>query len=128
MAAFCSNIQLFFVIISVKITIQPQLKTCGKEHYVKDIELITTDNAMKWIKYDIPYDYWCDRVYENGCMFGIVKTAHPSKLGNVQRMSYQMVNSLDINSMENVCEKSINYIKQLKTDDNFFLEYLKEKY
>ena len=127
MAAFCSNIQLFFRDYFGEDYYSATVKDMwGNEHYVKDIELITTDNAMKWIKYDIPYDYWCDRVYENGCMFGIVKTAHPSKLGNVQRMSYQMVNSLDINSMENVCEKSINYIKQLKTDDNFFLEYLKK--
>ena len=96
----------------------------GNEHYVKDIEFITTDNAMKWVKYDVSYEYWCNKVYENDCMFGIVKTAHPSKLGNVQRMSYQMVNSLDVDIMENVCKESIEYINRLKTDDEFFLEYL----
>lgn len=127
MAAFSSNIQLFFrdyfgdqyYTVTVK-------DMWGNEHYVKDIELITTDNAMKWLKYNISYEYWCNKVYENDCMFGVVKTAHPSKLGNVQKMSYQMVNSLDTNIMKNVCQKSIEYINRLKVDDEFFLEYLKK--
>lgn len=127
MAAFCSNIQLFFRDYLGDDYYTATVKDMwGNKHYVKDIELITTDNAMKWIKYDISYEYWCNKVYENDCMFGIVKTAHPSKLGNVQRMSYQMVNSLDMNIMENVCEESISYINKLKTDNEFFLNYLKK--
>ena len=107
MAAFCSNIQLFFRDYFGDDYYSATVKDMwGNEHYVKDIELITTDNAMKWIKYDVSYDYWCNKVYENDCMFSIVKTAHPSKLGNVQRMSYQMVNSLDVEIMENVCKES----------------------
>lgn len=127
MAAFCSNIQLFFRDYFgddyYSATVEDMW---GNKHYVKDIELITTDNAMKWIKYKVSYDYWCNKVYENDCMFGIVKTAHPSKLGNVQRMSYQMVNSLNIDIMDEVCEESINYINKLKIDNDFFLEYLKK--
>lgn len=127
MAAFCSNIQLFFRDYFGKQYYTATVKDMwGNEHYVKDIELITTDNAMKWLKYNISYEYWCNKVYENDCMFGVVKTAHPSKLGNVQKMSYQMVNSLDINIMKNVCQKSIEYINRLKTDDEFFLEYLRK--
>ena len=127
MAAFCSNIQLFFRDYFGDKYYSATVKDMwGNEHYVKDIELITTDNAMKWIKYDVSYDYWCRWVFDNNCMFGIVKTAHPSKLGNVQRMSYQMVNSLDMGIMEDVCTDSINYITKLKTDDDFFLEYLKK--
>lgn len=34
----------------------------GNEHKAKDIELITTDNAMKWIKFGIDYQYWCNWV------------------------------------------------------------------
>ena len=127
MAAFCSNIQLFFRDYFGDDYYSATVKDMwGNEHYVKDIELITTDNAMKWIKYDVSYDYWCNKVYENDCMFGIVKTAHPSKFGNVQRMSYQMVNSLDVEIMENVCKESIEYINRLKTDDDFFLDYLRK--
>lgn len=50
MAAFCTNIQKFFRdyfgddYYTAKVT-----DMFGKEHYAKDIELITTDNAMKWL-------------------------------------------------------------------------------
>ena len=98
----------------------------GNDHYVKDIELITTDNAMKWLKFDVSYDYWCNKVYDNGCQFGIVKTAHKSKLGDVQKMSYQMINTLDIDIMPNVVQKSVEYIEQLKGDNEVFLQYLRD--
>lgn len=126
MAAFCSNIQQFY---RDKLGDEYETATVmdmfGVEHRVKDIELITTDNAVKWLKFGISYDYWCRKVEENGCEFGIVKTAHPSKLGDVQKMSYQMVNSLDFDIMPDVCKLSLEYIERLKTDDSFFLEYLK---
>lgn len=126
MAAFCSNIQLFFRDYFGDDYYTATVKDIwGNEHFVKDIELITTDNAMKWIKYDVSYDYWCKWVYQNNCQFGVVKTAHPSKLGEVQRMSYQMINSLDMSIMPQVCEKSISYINRLKSDDEFFLEHLR---
>lgn len=127
MAAFCSNIQKFF-----KDYFGDRYQTAtvkdmfGNEHFVKDIELITTDNAMKWLKFNVSYDYWCEKVYENNCMFGIVKTAHESKLGNVQKMSYQMVNSLDESTMHNVVAESVAYVNRLKTDDEFFLDYLRK--
>lgn len=127
MAAFDTNIQLFFKdyygddYYSATVT-----DMFGVEHYVKDIELITTDNAMKWLKFDITYDYWCDRVYENNCMFGIVKTAHKSKLGEVQKMSYQMINALDYNIMPQVVQCTMDYIEKLKTDDDAFLDYLRD--
>ena len=98
----------------------------GNEHYAKDIKLITTDNAMKWLKFNISYDYWCKKVYENQCNFGVVKTAHKSKLGEVQKMSYQMINSLDMDVMPNVVDKSKAYIESLKKDNNIFLDYLRE--
>lgn len=63
MAAFSTNIQTFFKdyfgdnYYSSTVT-----DMFGIEHYVKDIEVITTDNAMKWLKFDKSYEYWCDRV------------------------------------------------------------------
>lgn len=97
----------------------------GNKHYVRDIQMITTNNAMKWLKFDVSYDYWCHRVSLNGNKFGIVKTAHRSKFGDVQRMSYQMINSLDVDIMKNVTSVSKEYIDSLKTDINVFLEYLR---
>lgn len=96
----------------------------GNEHYVRDIRMITTESAMKWIKFDISYDYWCDKVNANHNQWGIVKTAHKSKLGNSQKMSYQMINCLDIDKMDEVTKRSRDYIYALKTDDNVFRNYL----
>ena len=127
MAAFNTNIQKFF-----KDYFGDDYQTAtvedmfGVKHFVKDIELITTDNAMKWLKFNKSYDYWCEKVYENNCMFGVVKTAHKSKLGTVQKMSYQMVNSLDIDIMPDVIKKSYDYVMQLKKDNNIFIEYLRK--
>lgn len=125
MAAFNTHIQQFF-----KDYFEEKYETAqvedmfGNKHYAKDIKLITTDNAMKWLKFDVSYQQWCDRVKENGSNFGIVKTAHKSKLGEVQRMSYQMVNALDVDIMDNVMATSVEYIKLLKTNDDVFLDYL----
>lgn len=126
-AAFNTNIQQFYQDqFGLEYETAKVKDMFGIEHYVKDIQLITTENACKWIKFDISYEYWCKKVNENGSMFGIVKTAHKSKLGDVQRMSYQMVNSLDVDIMPNVCQQSLEYITQLKTDDDIFLQYLRD--
>lgn len=127
MAAFDTNIQQFFKdYYGDDYYSATVIDMFGVEHYVKDIELITTDNAMKWLKFNVTYDYWCDRVYENNCMFGIVKTAHPSKLGEVQKMSYQMINALDYDIMPSVVKCTTDYIEKLKTDDGAFLNYLRD--
>lgn len=130
MAAFSTNIQTFFKDYFKEKYYTATVKDMfGYEHFVKDIELITTDNAMKWLKFNISYDYWCDRVYEDDCMFGIVKTAHQSKLGTYQKMSYQMVNSLNYKEeiMKSVCDVSVSYINKLKEDNNFFLKFLSDR-
>lgn len=126
MAAFSANMQEFFKdYYGDKYETATVTDMFGVVHYVKDIELVTTDNSMKWIKFHKSYDYWCEWVEENGGYFGIVKTSHESKLGNYQKMSYQMVNSLDNDIMGNVCQNSIEYVERLKTDLPFFIEYLK---
>ena len=126
MAAFNTNIQDFFKdYFGDKYETATVKDMFGNEHLVKDIQLITTDNALKWIKFKKSYDYWCKWVYDNDCQFGIVKTAHESKLGNMQKMSYQMVNSLDESIMPNVVKESVEYVEKLKTDPDFLFEYLR---
>ncbi len=98
----------------------------GNERKIKDIKLVTTESALKWLKFNISFDYWSEWVKANDCMFGIVKTTHESKFGDVQRMSYQMVNALTEDIMPNVVSSSVMYINKLKTDDYIFLEYLKK--
>lgn len=124
-ATFCCHLQQFFKDYYGKDYKTAKVKDMfGNDHYVKDIQMITTDQSTKWLKFDIDYAYWCNKVRANGCMFGIVKTAHKSKLGNVQKMSYQMVNSLNTDIMEGVVKESLDYIKELKTNNNVFMEYL----
>jgi hypothetical protein len=125
-AAFATDIQGFFKDYFGENYSSAIVKDMwGNEHLAKDIKMITTDNSVKWLKFSVSYEYWCERVHENGCMFGVVKTAHPSKLGNVQRMSYQMVNSLNIDSMDKVLEKSLEYVNELKTDTDVFINFLR---
>lgn len=107
----------------------------GKEHRLKDIKIITTDNAIKWKKFvdimggtlESAYNYWCDRVNADGSIFGVVKTDHESKLGSFQRLSYQMVNSLPCTrqDIKEIVQCSLNYIEKIKNDSDFFEEYLR---
>ena len=130
MAAFHANIQLFFRDWCEQNGWDYNTRTVkdcwGNDHYLKDIEVITTTNAVKWMKMDISYDYWCEWVHKNDCKFGVVKFSHPSKLGRYQKMSYQIVNSLDINTMEEVCRDTVDYIQKLKDDDSVFQDYLRK--
>lgn len=129
MAAFNADIQGFFKDYCKEQGLDYETATVndywGNAHYLKDIELITTDNAMKWLKFDLSYDYWCNKVEENGGLFGVVKTAHKSKLGKVQKMSYQMVNALDEKLMPQIVKESEEYVIRLKLDDMVFIDYLK---
>lgn len=106
MCGFKSHIQLFFKDWCEKTgndyeTYQIQ-DMFGHWHYLKDIKIITTDNAIKWKKFkdlmggslESAYEYWCKKVNEDGSVFGVVKSDHPSKLGEYQQLSYQMVNTL----------------------------------
>lgn len=117
----------------------------GVWHKLKDIRMITTDNAIKWKKFmnlmgNTPaeaYKYWCDRVNADGSYWGIVKTDHPSKLGGVQQMSYQMVNTLpsyniDIPSpcstddVRKLAKTSVDYVEGMKDDNNLYVQYLRK--
>lgn len=127
MAAFHSNIQLFMKDhFGDKYSSAYVKDMWGRDVKVSDIKLITTENSIKWLKFGVDFDYWCEWLAKNDYHFGIVKTAHPSKLGDVQRMSYQMINALDIDTMPEVMAETIVYINKLKNDDEVFLKYLKD--
>ena len=108
----------------------------GVMHKAKDIKVITTHNSIKWIKFAElmgkgmreAYQYWVNRVNADDSFFGIVKTDHKSKLGDVQQMSYQMINTLPCvkEDVEEIVSQSVDYIKLLKTDNDVFEKYLRE--
>ena len=126
-AAFCTKIQDFFKdYFGNNYENATVIDMWGNHHWAKDIKLITTDNACKWLKFkDITYEYWCNKVHELNDHFGIVKTAHRSKMGDMQRMSYQMVNALSTDIMDDVLKDTKDYIWKLKNDDEVFFEFLR---
>ncbi len=108
----------------------------GNWHYLKDVKMITTDNATKFKKFtdlmggtpEAAYDYWCDRIRADGCIWGIVKTDHKSKLGNYQQLSYQMVNTLPCSKedVKAIAQDSIDYVELIKSDNNEFEKFLRK--
>ena len=125
-AAFCTNIQQFFMdYFGAGYDAAVVVDMFGNSHKAKDIKMITTNNAVKFLKFGVTYEYWKKWVLKNGGMWGIVKTSHESKLGDAQRMSYQMVNTLSEDSMESVMRPSIEYVEKLKTDTHIFIDYLR---
>jgi hypothetical protein len=126
-AAFCTKIQTFFRdYFGDDYEIATVTDMWGNKHLAKDIKMITTDQAIKWIKFDgITYEYWSEKVHELSDEFGIVKTAHRSKMGDMQRMSYQMVNAMSVDIMDDVLADTKEYVQKLKNDDEVFFEFLR---
>ena len=126
-AAFCTKIQKYFRdYFGDGYETATVTDMWGNKHLAKDIKLITTDNACKWLKFkEITYEDWSEKVHELSDNFGIVKTAHRSKMGDMQRMSYQMVNALSVDIMDDVLADTKEYIQQLKNDDEVFFDFLR---
>lgn len=107
----------------------------NREVKVTNIRFLTTDNSIKWEKLmskdATSYEYWCDKVSENGNMFGICKTTHESKYRHENitknRMSYQFTNSfadMTKDEIKELTKDSIDYIMKLKNDDDFYIKHL----
>lgn len=107
----------------------------GNVFYVKDIKVIITKNSIKWIKFaDImggsekaAYNYYKKFMKKQGEKFEIVKTAHASKYGDLQRSSYQINNSLpctDRMILERIAKVSVDYCNALKLNHKAFMKHL----
>lgn len=135
--AFRTNIELFMRDYCIKNSLDYETATV-KDRYnndikVKDIKIITTENAMKWEKFFEDkakgFEVWKNAVNKDKNLFGICKEDHESKFKNRQRMSYQMLNTLPVSKEEltNIADYSIKFVNSLKnTDNKAFLQYLKE--
>jgi len=127
---FSTNMTLFFKDYAKKHHIEYEKATTkdmwGKEHYLKDIKLIVTDTAIKWLKFDLTFEQWAEKIRDLNNKFGIVKTGHKSKLGDVQRMSYQMTNTLNVEDMPEIFKTTEQFIEDLKKPDNIaYKKFLK---
>lgn len=107
----------------------------GNVYSVKDIKVIVTDNSIKWNKFtdlmggnDVAaYKYYKQYMKKHKNKFAIVKTAHCSKYGDLQRSSYQINNSFpctDRNILESIAKDSIDYCNKLKTSHKAFMKHL----
>ena len=105
----------------------------GRELLVKDVKMITTENAIKWVKFlgtdRQAIDKWFDCIEQNGYKFGVCKRNHKSKYGNKQRMSYQMINSLPLtrDELTEIFEVTKEYTNSMNNDREFLLDYLDRK-
>ncbi|WMC93205.1 hypothetical protein [Kineothrix sp. MB12-C1] len=104
---------------------------------VTDIKVIVTENSLKWMKFinlmsktgtlEDAFKCYDGFMKKDGERFAIVKTAHPSKWGDLQRSSFQINNTLLTTNYEilgEIARESINYCNQLKLDNEAFLQYL----
>lgn len=132
--AFCSDFQQYFKDYYgddyETATIEDMF---GRKVLVKDIKLITTDNAIKWLKFlphtEESFNQWWSFVERNGCKFGVCKRDHKSKYGNLQRMSYQMINSLPLTREEltEIFKTTKEYVNNMNNDREFLLDVLDRK-
>ena len=110
----------------------------GRRMKVSDIKVIVTDNSLKWLKFKElmgdsgtekeAFKYWKKIMKNDGEIFEIVKTAHESKYGDVQRSSFQMINTLlttDRDQLYRIAERSIQYCNDLKTDNEKYIDFLR---
>ena len=110
-----------------------------EEIYAKDIDMIITPSSLKALKFSnvLPsktekemWNYWKEKVKEDGNLFGICKHEKESKLGHypdgniLQQTSYQMINCLPVNEydVEELLHLEKEYISKLKEDNDFLLD------
>lgn len=109
----------------------------GRNIKVSDIKVIITENSLKWMKFiklmskagTLMDAFKCYDTFmkKDGERFAIVKTAHPSKWGGLQRSSFQINNTLpttDHNILSEIASESINYCNELKLNNEAFLRHL----
>ncbi len=107
----------------------------GNVFLAKDIKVIITENSIKWIKFtdimggseEAAYKYYKQFMKKHKERFAIVKTAHASKYGDLQRSSYQINNSypcIDKIVLERIAKVSIDYCNALKLSHKAFMEHL----
>lgn len=88
----------------------------------KDIKLVITPSSCKFLKFANKFNskkecylHWWSHIDST---FGVVKTDHIGNYGYANRLSYQMINSLELNydEVKEIAQEEINYIKMLKNN------------
>ncbi|WIV10527.1 hypothetical protein [Proteiniborus sp. MB09-C3] len=113
----------------------------GQPIFARDIHMITTPSSLKALKFSNvkgskrrTWKHWKKKVNADGNLFGICKSDMQSKRGTdeegniVNQTSYQMLNAMpiDIEDMRELSVFEVNYIEQLKNNDDVYAKYLLE--
>jgi hypothetical protein len=107
----------------------------GRKLKLPDIKAVITDKSLKWLKFiDImggteqkAFKYYKNYMNKHNDYFAIVKTAHSSKLGDMQLMTYQISNSqptTDKGILTKIVKNAVDKCNKMKRDDNEYLKYL----
>lgn len=106
----------------------------GNKKPASQIKLIITPSCLKFLKFKNKfnddekkaYDYWLKKLKETDNVFGICKSEHESKMGNMHQLSYQMVNALQLSQKEvsSLADFDVNYINAISTDIDKFIEHI----
>lgn len=111
----------------------------GNEIKAKDVEFIFTPSSLKALKFselvgseNNMYQYWKQKIDQDGSYFGVCKQEKPSQRGYddnggvLQQTSYQFINSLplDKEDIKTIIRHDEKEIYKLKNDINFFIEYI----
>lgn len=111
----------------------------GNPVKVKNIHCIITPSSLKVFKFSSivgtdkeMYNHWKKVVRSEKNVFGVCKSESSTKLGYLdnmplQQMSYQMLNSLELDSegIQELCKFEVDYINTLKTNDKAFINHLR---
>lgn len=127
---YCKEKQLDFDTLTVE-----KVDMFERKIKLSDVKVVITDKSIKWFKFiDLmggtekkAYNYYRRFMKEFDDYYAIVKTAHPSKWGDLQLMAYQMNNSLpttDETILKNITQCAIKYCNDLKNSDEAYLKHL----
>ena len=142
---FRGNIQEFFKDYCKEKEIDYETRTLeevdmfGRKMKLSDVQVIISDKSIKWLKpmflelmggtKEKAFDYYYKWMNEHDNYFSVVKTAHSSKLGDLQLMAYQMNNSLPtVNEkiLGKITKRAVEVINSMKNSDEEYLKYLEK--
>lgn len=108
----------------------------GRKIKLEDVKVIITDKSLKWLNKFVDmlggtekkaYRYYRNYMKRFDNYFSIVKTAHPSRWGDLQLSAYQMNNSVPTTNrevLERITDCGVNLCNGLKNSDVAYLKYL----
>lgn len=119
---------------------KPKIKDMfNNELNTDDIVMITTPNSLKWLKIielsdDFAdkaeaYERWLSKLEEEENVFGVVKSESRSKFGDMQQLSYQMLQSMPFTKeqLAEVFKYEHDYVKNIRNDNQAFRRHVDEQ-